>query len=62
MKKILSAVIATAFVMTLGVVSTSTANAVNTSACNEGTFNAFHQQEAKGKGLLMIGEVCHSIG
>jgi hypothetical protein len=60
MKKFFQAASLSVLVLTFGMASGSSAQAVNCAAFNKGTGNAFHVAGADGAGLYKIAAQCHA--
>lgn len=59
MKKSFTAAVLAVLVGALGMISSTSAQAVSCSAFNKGTTTAFHEAGARGAGLYKIAEQCH---
>lgn len=60
MKKLIAAASLSVLVVAFGMISGTSAQAVNCSAFNKGTGNAFHVAGAQGAGLYKIADQCHA--
>jgi hypothetical protein len=60
MKKFFTATLLSAVVVTFGMISGTSAQAVSCSSFNKGTATAFHSAGARGEGLYMIADQCHA--
>ena len=60
MKKLFATTAVSALVISLGMISGASAQAVDCKAFNKGTYTAFHVAGAEGAGLYKIAGQCHA--